>query len=361
MLLSSALFISCDKDEPEEPEQPEIIDTSEKGLYVGIIGFNDELHSNTVKLLDEQSKTQMTTFIDNLTMSNGTILYHAVNTALDKIETITAPEDLVNVSIITFTDGLDQGSYMMNDEYNSGDAYLNAVNNRIHNTTVGTVPVEAYAIGVKGSDVSDAITFRRNLDKLSSSTDNVYEVESMDEVEGIFSNIAENLYAESTTYNVTLKLPAPEPGTRIRFTFDDVENAEESNMYIQAMYTRENNQGILYEIEYVGIQDCGVAIYGTSTGIFDEFTFVNLVTPEGEEISAENVKQWNWIQSVSTWQNNSEFTPSGNSITTQEFRSAVIMLVLDCSSSLSGDFANVKEAAKEFIERLNGSTNQDED
>ncbi len=59
----------------------------------------------------------------------GTVLYHAVNAALDKLNSATFPNDLTNVSIVTFTDGLDIGSYRLNDEFKEqgGAAYLASV------------------------------------------------------------------------------------------------------------------------------------------------------------------------------------------------------------------------------------------
>lgn len=349
MLLATVAMTNCNKDKP---------DTSQEGLYVGIMGFNDELHSKTLKILNDQTKDEMKEFIDNLSMSNGTILYHAVNTALDKIEEVTPPSDLINVSVITFTDGLDQGSYVLNDNYNSNDDYLNAVSNRIRTTYISDIPISAYTIGVKGSDVIDVNSFRRNLEKLSSEKDNVYEVESMAQVGNIFANIAQDLYNQSTTYDVTLKLPAQNPGTLIRFTFDNVADAAESTMYIEGTYSRQNNQGLLNEVQYVGLQNCGPVIYATSSGIFDEFTFVNLLTIDGEQVPATLAKQWYFIPSIETWQNNSEFTPSGNTVVNEEYKSALVMLVLDCSSSLSNDFQSVKNAARQFIETLNGNTHQ---
>ena len=349
LLLTTTMMTSCFKDRP---------DTSKEGLYVGIIGFNDELHSKTLKILNDQTKDDMKKFVDDLNMSAGTILYHAVNTAIDKIEAVTPPSDLVNVSVITFTDGLDQGSYVLNDNYSNNDDYLNALSMRIRNTYISDVPISAYSIGVRGNDVIDVNSFRRNLEKLSSSSDNVYEVESMSEVGDIFANIAQELYSQSSTYDVTLKLPAPNPGTLIRFTFDAVTDAAESTMYIEGTYSRQNNQGLLNEVQYVGLQPCGPVIYATSSGIFDEFTFVDLLTPEGNQVSTNSTKQWNYIPSSYTWQNNSEFTPSGNTVVKEEFKSALVMLVLDCSSSLSTDFQSVKNAARQFIETLNGNTHQ---
>lgn len=351
LLLTSTLMTSCFKDKP---------DTSKEGLYVGIIGFNNDINSNKLTLLNSSSKDDLENFINNLSMDDGTILYHAVNTALDKFDAITPPEDLINVSIITFTDGLDQGSYVLNENYNSGDAYLNAVSARIRNSSYGenSIPLSAYSIGVKSADVNEA-SFLQSLQKLSSdSQNNVFLVDNMTQVGQIFSDIAQDLYHQSSTWDVTLKTPAPEPGTKIRFTFDNVNNAEESQRYIEGIFINQNGTCLYNFVQYVGLQDCGDVIYPTSEGIFLYFTFSNLYDAEGEQVYTSNTKQWNWDESTETWVNNSEFTPSGNIVTEEEFKSAMIFLVLDCSSSLGNDFQSVKSAACQFIETLNGNTHQ---
>ena len=353
LLTSTAMLCSCGKDKEEK------VDTSKEGLYVGIVGFNDDLHTKSLKLLNDASKQGMEDFINGLEMQNGTVLYHAVNTALDKIEEVTAPEDLINVSIVTFTDGLDLGSYVLNENYNSGNEYLNALETRIHNEQIEGVPISAYSIGVRGSDVNDVERFRQNLEKLSSNPEtNVFEVGSMSQVAGIFANIAQDLYNQSSSYDITLKTPAPEPGSKIRFTFDNVTDANESNLYVEGIYDRENNVGMLHNISYCGLNSCGSVIYAKTEGIFDKFTFSNLITLDGIEVPTDKTKQWDWIASTQTWQNNSECTPTGNTVVTEEFKSALIMLVLDCSSSLSSDFPSMKTAACQFIETLSGNTHQ---
>lgn len=349
LLLISALFTNCGKDKP---------DTSKKGLYVGIMGFNDNLHSKTIKILNEATKEDMKVFINNLTMENGTILYHAVNEALNRIDEVQAPEDLINVSIVTFTDGLDQGSYVLNDLYDSGEDYLNAVSRRIKTGYKNDIPITAYTIGVRGSDVADINTFRQNLEKLSSSPENVFEIESMSQIGEQFAAIAQDLYNQSSSYDVTLKTPAQEPGTIIRFTFDNVGNAEDSHVYIQGIYTRSNNRGVLTQVNYVGLRDCGSSVYAESQGSTDLFTFNNLLTEDDIPVLTTLTKQWIWNNPSETWINNSEFSPSGNTVVTEEFKSALIMLVLDCSSSLGNDFQSVKSAACQFIETLNTNTHQ---
>ncbi len=351
LLLTSTLMTSCFKDKP---------DTSQSGLYVGIIGFNSALTSNKLILLNSSSKEGMKEFINGLTMEDGTILYHAVNTALDRIESVTPPEDLTNVSIITFTDGLDQGSYMLNENYTSGDAYLNAVSTRIRHTSIGEnlVPISAYSIGVRNEGVNE-IKFRQSLEKLSSNPqENVFLVDNMNEVSQIFGDIAQNLYHQSSTWDVTLKTPAPEHHTRIRFTFDNVTNADDSQRYIEGTFLNQNGTCIFNSVNYVGLQDCGDIIYPTTEGIFVYFTFSDLFTTDGEQVYTSNTKQWNRDDNAQQWVQNAEFTPSGNVVTQEEFKSAMIMLVLDCSSSLGNDFASVKGAACQFIETLNGNTHQ---
>ena len=332
---------------------------AQEGLYLGIIGFNQELYTMPLSLLNQSTKHEFESFVDGLSMQNGTILYHAVNTGLNSLASAKIPENLINVSVVTFTDGLDQGSYVLSDNFNSGNEYLTAVNSRINNELIGGANISAYSIGVRGSDVADVELFRNNLNKLSSDPDhNVFEVSNMSEASDKFAEIAQQLYNQSTFYNVTLKLPAQEPNTKIRFTFDNVSDISESQCYIEGTYIRNNGKGQLTEIQYVGLESMsGIAVTASTEGIFDLFSFQNLTDLGGNQISTDYVKQWNWLETASQWQLNSEFTPSGNTEIINEYKSAMIMLVLDCSSSLGNDFVQMKTAANGFIETLSGNYN----
>lgn len=329
---------------------------AKEGLYLGIIGFNSDLYTMPLGLLNQSTKHDFENFVDGLAMQNGTVLYHAVNTGLNSLASAKVPENLINVSIVTFTDGLDQGSYVLSD-YNSGSEYLTALNGRINNELIGGTNISAYSIGVRGSDVTDVASFRNNLNKLSSDpAHNVFEVSNMSEASEKFAQIAQQLYNQSTFYNVTLKLPAQEPNTKIRFTFDNVNDATTSQCYIEGTYIRNNGKGQLIDIQYIGLQSMtGVTVTASSEGIFDVFSFQNLTDLQGNQMSTDYVKEWNWLESAAEWQYNSEFTPSGNTEVVNEYKSAMIMLVLDCSSSLGSDFTNMKTAANSFIETLSGN------
>ena len=350
LAISLTTFSSCRKPKAEDNTP------APEGLYLGIVGFNSDLYTMPLGLLNQNTKHDFENFVDGLTMQNGTILYHAVNTGLNSLAQARIPENLINVSVVTFTDGLDQGSYILS-EYNSGNKYLTAVNSRINNELIGGTNISAYSIGVRGSDVADVESFRNNLKKLSSDPiNNVFEVNNMNEASEKFAQIAQQLYNQSTYYNITLKLPAQEPGTKIRFTFDNVNDANASQCYIEGVYSRNNGKGQLNEIQYHGLKSMsGRVVTASSEGIFDVFAFQNLTDLSGNQIATDYVKQWIWVESTAQWQYNSEFTPSGNTEIIDEYKSAMIMLVLDCSSSLSGDFTTMKTAANSFIETLSGN------
>ena len=352
LVVTLSTFTSCRKPKAEDNTP------AKEGLYLGIVGFNSNLYTMPLGLLNQDTKHTFENFIDDLVMQNGTILYHAVNTGINSLTSARIPENLINVSIVTFTDGLDQGSYVEGG-YNSGNEYLSAVNNRIMNDLIGGTNISAYSIGVRGSDVNDVESFRNNLKKLSSDpVHNVFEVNSMNEASEMFAEIAKQLYNQSMYYNITLKLPAQEPNTKIRFTFDNVSDANDSQCYIEGIYIRNNGKGQLTDLVYVGMESMASSVItATSEGIFDVFAFRNLTDLNGNQMGTENVKQWSWIESNTSWQLNSEFTPSGNTVIINEYKSAMIMLVLDCSSSLGADFVKMKTAANQFIETLSGNYN----
>ena len=76
------------------------------GMYLGVIGFNQQLYTRPITRLDAATIQQTKDFIDGLEMGGATLLYHAVNTSLDMLASNGIPQDLINVSIVNFTDGL---------------------------------------------------------------------------------------------------------------------------------------------------------------------------------------------------------------------------------------------------------------
>lgn len=323
----------------------------DNGIYLGITGFNQALYEYPVLQLAESSVDGFRNFVDGLTMKNGTLLYYSVDQALNAMQSTELPADISTAAIVTFTDGLDQGSMMMDVPYDDDMAYLDAVNRRIKNETVSGQPITAYSIGIRGKDVSDINMFSTNLAKLASSTDNATEVTSMAEVNAKFKEIAEQLSKSNYIQTINLKMPGLSNGTRVRFTFDNVNAANKSQIYIEGKFNLKDKS--LEEVQYVGlISTSGTTVKGTVDGIFVNFTFDGVHTENNVLIKSEFTDEWTFIASNSSWQINSEFDKTENSDIVTERSSAVIMLVLDCSSSLADDFLKAQNNAKDFISTL---------
>ena len=324
----------------------------DNGIYLGITGFNQIIYEYPVLQLSESSVDGFRNFVDGLTMKNGTLLYYSVDQALNTLQATELPSDITTAAIITFTDGLDQGSFMMDGVYyNDEMEYLNALNHRIKNETVSGQPITAYSIGIRGKDVSDINMFRTNLAKLASSTDNATEVTSMAEVNAKFKEIAEKLSQSNYVQTINLKMPGLSNGTRVRFTFDNVNAANKSQIYIEGKFNLKDKS--LEEVQYVGLTSTsGTTVKGTVDGIFVNFTFDGVHTDNNVLIKSEFTDEWTYIASNDTWQINSEFDKTENSDIVTERSSAVIMLVLDCSSSLADDFVKAQTNAKDFISTL---------
>ena len=331
---------------------------SPSGVYMGVIGFNQALYTKPIGSLSSSTKSDYSSFVNNLTSSNGTLLYYAVDNALTAIETAELPEDLVNVSVVTFTDGLDQGSIMMNSAYTTNEAYLSAVERSIKNGVVNGVPVTAYSIGLRGNDVTDVTQFQKNLKSLASSDANAIEVSSISEVSAKFDQIANEVYNESFSSTVSLTIPGQSDGTRIRFTFDNVSNASNSTMYIEGTFRLSDRS--LTNVSYHGLScTSGSEVKGVQNGIYVTFTFKEVKSQTSTSVNSSNIDQWSYISTSGKWQINSEFTPENNTVLEVSRKSALIMLVLDCSSSLGSQFSTVKTQANNFISKLAGYGNDE--
>ena len=336
------------------------------GLYLGIIGFNDNLTEKSISQLDTVTKSQFQSFINALPIGYNTALYYAVDNAINMLQAATLPYTLINVSIVTFTDGLDNASTMLNTNYDTQDDYLNAVHTRITGTKIKNLNISAYSIGIKAGDVSDVDAFMANLNAFASNSNNVYQVTSMTDVNSTFGNIATSLYNETQLQSVKIRMPGGyDDGTKIRFTFDNITDATavaNSNCYIEGIYRKGNNSYSLQNIVYQGLKSSsGTTVTGEVSGVNVYFTFENISTASGGNVNINNVEEWRYIASQTPpWQGDSEFGQSGDIEIIVNKKSAVVMLVLDCTSSLNAKDANgfsqMKNAANNFINVLASAT-----
>ena len=248
---------------------------------------------------------------------------------------------------------------MLNSNYESDEEYLSAVNSRIVNEKVSSQEISAYSIGIRGDDVSDVAKFKANLQQLASSPSNAFEVSSMNEVNTKFKEIAKQLKEQSYIQTISLNIPGEANGTKIRFTFDNVTNAANSKLYIEGTFNLKNKT--LEGVTYYGLTSTsGTTVQGTVDGIFVSFTFEGITTDSKQTVSRDYINEWTYISSTEAWQINSEFDRDQNTDIIVEEKSAAIMLVLDCSSSLGDQFSTMQNSAKSFINTLvNGSEEDD--
>lgn len=328
------------------------------GIYLGISGFNQKIYNHPIVQLSDGTVDGFRSFVDNLTMKNGTLLYYSVDQALNTLQSTSLPSDISTAAIVTFTDGLDQGSMMMDIPYDKGQEYLKAINNRINSETVMGQPIKAYSIGVRGIDVIDINMFKDNLSMLASSPDPqkpndkyVFEVTSMSEVNETFKSIAEQLTQSNYEQTINIRMPGLSNGTLVRFTFDNAKSGGNSEIYIEGTFNRKTNA--LENVKYVGLTSTsGSTINGTKfNDVFVNYTFDKVHTDKNVLIKQEFTNEWEFTP-YSIWQPTSEFEHEKHVDIVTKHNSAVIMLVLDCSSSLSDDFIKVQTNAKNFINTL---------
>lgn len=330
------------------------VPVSSSGIFFGISGFNQKLYETPLSVLSPKSLDSYHDFVDRLSTEAGTVLYYAVDNALDVLEQADLPNYISTVSIVTFTDGLDQGSLAYTDQYSTPEAYRDAMSNRLRSIKVRNHGVTAYSIGLRGSDVYDVDMFRSNLKKLATSDENAFEVENIGMVKEKFNEIASKLSITNNMQDITLRIPHPGNGARIRFTFDisgatSDNAASNSHKYIEGTFN--SSTCSLDDIKYMGLSSSsGISVSGIKDGIFIEFTFADVETEDKVLITTEITEQWTYIAATGKWQINSEFDKNGKFDVVA--KSPVVILILDCSSSLKEQFNQIRTNAHSFIDIL---------
>lgn len=334
------------------------VSESGNGFYIGINGFNNRLYSYPIMFLSDDARTGFDSFIDGLTLLDGTRLYNVVGKSIDDLQAATYPENLSEVAIVTFTDGLDRGSLDWTDDFMTLTEYLTSLNNRLTNEFVSGQKISSYSVGVCGDDAKYNIaSFRNNLQKLATSSNNVFEVNNMAEVNEAFMNIANFLSETKYIQTFQMKIYGLSHNEKSRYTFDNVTSHNSSKQYIEGTFNRKDRT--LTDIKYVGLTSSSGSVV---TGEFVEdsetgrkmyiFKFENLKSLDGTAIPVDNVQHW--FTEEGYWNHDEEFTFDPGDIGLEKIkRSAAIILNLDCSSSLGeDDFKSLKESAKLFIKTI---------
>ena len=340
---------------------------TESGLYFGLSTFDRYYQYYPIKLISEDALEDYYSIINSLELTtlNGTLLLYSCDEDITAMRRVSLPSDLTTVSLVTFTDGFDQGSRNYHrDLYSNDNEYLDAVNYRLLNETIGDVPIKSYAIGLKGTDaLSDIDAFRDWLRKLASTPKNssekyVYEIDwdNFNILSDAFAKIAEELSESIKLYNVRVHFPLVGDGDRVRITFDINDpkntNARKSNWYIEGIYDDTNL--LLHDIEYHGFDgNLPTTIHDSGYDGFElYFNFDGLHPSSDAEIVETNIYTWRYNTSTSTWTANTETSQDAPPEINVIHSSALVLLNLDLSKSLEGKLPDLKKYSKEFISTL---------
>ena len=329
--------------------------TLANGMYMGVIGYNQTLMTKEISLLDSTTMSEFNDFINGrLYTQQGRLLYYSVDKAIDALNQAQYPQHLQNVAVVTFTGGLDQGSLMMTDKYDTEAEYAQALNERIADERVYGRSIKAYTVGLLNPTVIDENQFRANLYALASDSAKAMEVNHMADVKGKFLQIADDLVAHNMYENLTLVFPGVGTGTRIRFTFDDVneETVNDSKIYIEGTFSRKSLS--LSDITYQGMTcNAGDSVAASSIdGMFVSLVFNGIQLDNEESIDKDMIQEWYWVEDQNTWAFSTEFSTYRIPEVESTYSSALVMLLLDCSSTLDEYMPEMQNAANAFFDRI---------
>lgn len=195
-------------------------------MHIGIVAFNWQNRTIAPMPLTAYNQQKLQNFIRNMHTDYSTRLYSAMDKGLELLSTyLKNNADLENfdgTAMVTFTDGLDNGSQSADKNIVNSEQYYNYLLPIIKNSTIGGRSIESHVVAVMGSDVqANASSFRQKLEALASSPDHYY-AGNMARLEQQFVNIAEGLvtrwqdlicYVPTITGNVrwVLECNAPAP------------------------------------------------------------------------------------------------------------------------------------------------------
>ncbi|MDR2793433.1 MAG: fibronectin type III domain-containing protein [Treponema sp.] len=360
--------------------------TVQEGVYIGIISFAgtaNDLTGGVPVFLDASGKTSLLNKLNsNYTISSaqGTALFYSVHQALANLKSRETqyPANLTSVNVVTFTDGLDNGSTGMSavtpiegQTFDSDNEYTTYLSQQIASRTIAGKSITAYSVGVSGEDVSDATKFDADLAKIAS-PEKSQRLTNFEQLQTTFQSIADSLEVIAhTNTTFTMKTTLLASGTKVRMTFDvtgtNPTDAAASTKYIEGTITRTGTgSSMVYtfgSITYAGGLGSSQGV-GPITGAINgsevnfAFTGVTGYNPSTDESTA---KQWLMAPDATAWQRNSEYSISGATDTQIEQRSSIIYLVLDSSKSLNTtQIGQIRSAAADFINSLytqiNGSS-----
>jgi hypothetical protein len=182
-----------------------MLNASKNGnIHIGIIGFSSMKATRQLAMqpLTPSSADIMKTFINSFEQGNGTALYKSFDDAVDITkEYVKKLNNYAGSAIVTFTDGLDNGSINIAKRIGSKQSYFKYLQEDVLQQTIGGYPFQSYTIFVPGGDdIKDPSVETKIIEELKilarqdhHSTDHFFRVNSTKELDNQFRLIANSL------------------------------------------------------------------------------------------------------------------------------------------------------------------------
>lgn len=336
-----------------------MLPNQESGIYLGLISFNEGLREKPISILDDNSKLDFISFVNEMEMKDATYLYYAVEKSLDHLEKTIFPSDLKKAILITFTDGLDQGSSnIAGREDITPEEYANELHERINKTIVGgKIPLESYSIGLKGDSESPNF-FDFNLLSFASNAANKIDIENIDGLQQSLFKISDELNEELSQSNLSFSRPSMYNTYKYRYTLDGArKNNGKTEIWFEGVYNSKEKS--LEDVSYHGFTCTnGSTIKMTENGNRFQFTLYDCRDYNGNilAVDSEDIDEWFYVAMDEKWNPNTE-SKNNSKIQNDIIKSsAVVVFAMDASDSLGEDFPLVKSTAESFIRRLAGES-----
>ncbi|MHB9294668.1 hypothetical protein PilKf_00392 [Pillotina sp. SPG140] len=350
----------------------------DSGLYLGVLAFADQITHlsepgspfRLVKVPDSDYRTVQNKIQSDYKEAEipGTSLYAAVHSALLDIKNIVA-KDIVNldtVSLVTFTDGIDNNSTalglvdpLLTDAGNpyKGDVtdnykafVVNQLAQPISREILGDKTITAYSVGSKGQDVLPDLEnqFKQSLRELASAEENFYYADDIEGLRAKFRELAQKLRGDINA-DLIVGTPSYARGTQVRVILDG-KSATTSEKYIEGTVQIENYQYVLTNAIGVGVNITTDKVTGQIVNrTVVHYAFNNIGNYDPAEVQRNPIQQW-FKESGKEWQRNSEIDKDPNAAAKVIPKSGIVYLILDNSTSLgSGGISEIQRDAREFI------------
>jgi hypothetical protein len=349
-----------------------------EGIYVGIVSFSGKVTDITQRSdgaptlipLDAPGRQVLLEYLSRSyipSKSSGTALYYADHKALANLTIMekegSLPSNLSSVTLITFTDGTDTSSTDVEftpiesrdfRRSGTGTSYRNYISQQISTRRIAGININSWAIGVRGRDVDGNAEFSQTLEAIASKPGNVAEFSFVSQMDDRLTAIANGLNTYTPRTNLTFSTPAYPVNTLVRLTFDGDINFPDSSEYYVDVRVNWDDLNKNYFLMVAG--SYGVTVSGSRRldAKRDE-TGINYTLTLDNDFVETGVRQW-YIQpgeDAFGWLRNSECQTEKAADFTHERKSAIVYLVLDCSSSLTEkEIHDIRAAMSAFINNL---------